>query len=62
VSLCDPATTTTEDLVLRSLLRSSPATAAYAAAGGLRPVMLGEALGLCDGARPTVRGQRAEGP
>ncbi len=46
VLLCDPATTTTEALVQRSLLRSGPATAAFAAAGGLRPVMLKEALGV----------------
>jgi membrane protein len=46
VLLCDPATTTTQALVQGSLLRSGPATAAFAAAGGLKPVLLSQALGL----------------
>ncbi len=46
VMLCDVATTSTEALVQRSLLRSVPATAAYFDAGGLRPVSLAQALGV----------------
>ncbi len=46
VLLCDPATTTTDALVQRSLLRGGAATAAFSAAGGLRPVNLKDALGV----------------
>ena len=45
VLLVDPATTSTEALVQRSLLRAGPSTAAFAAAGGLRAVLLKDALG-----------------
>ncbi len=50
VLLCDPYTTTTDALVQRSLLRGGPPTAAFMAAGGLRPVLLSLALGLQPGA------------
>jgi len=46
VLLCDPATTTTEALVRRSLLQDGAASAAFSAAGGLRSVNLKDALGV----------------
>ena len=46
VLLCDPATTSTEALVRRSLLREGAAAAAFSAAGGLRSVNLKDALGV----------------
>ena len=46
VLLCDPATTTTDALVRRSLLREGAAAAAFSAAGGLRSVNLKDALGV----------------